>query len=166
MDISLQLKPENLKDIFYSFGIVTTFIIGITTVIITIKNRKNPLRESLYKEQMNFISQLTTQLYVLHSDLTKMNNNHNIDIETTKLKMEKIFDIMFSNTHIASENILLKLTELLSAVQMFLNELNNNAEKSNLNFATYFNKYLELVALIRTELGINVLSKENEKLFK
>jgi len=50
MIIYIEMKPENLKDTFYLFGIFSTFIISVVTVIIAIKNRKNSLRESLYKE--------------------------------------------------------------------------------------------------------------------
>ena len=47
MIIYIEMKPENLKDTFYLFGIFSTFIISVVTVIIAIKNRKNSLRENL-----------------------------------------------------------------------------------------------------------------------
>jgi hypothetical protein len=167
MNICCQIKPENLKDFFYLFGIFSTFIISVVTIFITFKNRKNTLRESLYKEQMNFISKLTNEFYNLHSDLSKLKNNHKIDIQETKLKIEKIFGVMFSNTHIGSTKILEKSGDTLSSVTVLISEFENeNIENFESNFETYFDNYRELINVIRIELGVNSLSKENQKLFK
>ena len=167
MNICCQIKSENLKDILYLFGIFSTFLISVITIIIAIKNRKNSLRENLYKEQMNFISKLTSEFYILHSDLTRIRSNHNIDIQATRLKIEKVFAVIFSNTHIGSDKILGKSGDTLNSVGTFLNELENeNPEMLELNFKTYYNNYMELINIIRIELGVNSLSKENKKLFK
>ncbi len=167
MNICCQIKPENLKDFFYLFGIFSTFIISVFTIYIANKNRKNSLRESLYKEQMNFISKLTNEFYYLHSDLSKLRNNHKIEIEETRLKIEKIFGVMFSNTHISPNEILIKSGDTLDSVGLFLNQYDiNKPELLELNFNTYFSNYTELLNIIRIELGVNSLSKENQKLFK
>jgi hypothetical protein len=47
MEIYCQLKPDNFKDWFYMFGIFSTCIMSFITIIITLKNRRNTLREIL-----------------------------------------------------------------------------------------------------------------------
>ena len=106
MEIYCQLKPDNFKDWFYMFGIFSTCIMSFITIIITLKNRRNTLREILYKEQIAFSSTLITELYELHSILTKLyHGDQNIELLTIMNQVETIFGIIFSNSHIGSNNL-------------------------------------------------------------
>ena len=78
MEFTFKITSENLKDMFYTFGILTTFILSSVNVYISFKNRKNSLRESLYKEQLSFISKLNSEFYNLHSDLSKLEKSQNL----------------------------------------------------------------------------------------
>lgn len=161
-----EVRPENLKDTFYLFGIFSTFIISVATIIIAIKNRKNPLRENLYKEQLNFMAKLTTEFYRLHADLTRIKNGLEISRIETDSKIENVFGVMFSNTHIGSDNVLIKASDTLASVNEFLkNNEEKNTELANANFEEYFKNYKELTNIMRNEMGVHSLSKENEKLF-
>ena len=167
MIIYTEAKPENLKDTFYLFGIFSTFIISVLTIIIAIKNRKNQLRENLYKEQLNFIGKLTTEFYHLHADLTRIKNGTEISRIETGAKIENVFRVMFSNTHIGSDNILIKASSTLNCLNEFLKNIEEkNSEMANVNFEAYFKNYKELTNIMRNEMGVHSLSKENEKLFK
>ncbi|MBS1536013.1 MAG: hypothetical protein JST78_13135 [Bacteroidetes bacterium] len=160
-------KPENLKDTFYFFGIFSTFIISAVTLFIAFKNRKNALRENLYKEQLSFIGKLTTELYQLHADLTKINNSIEIDYSKTRLKIENVFAVIYSNTHIGSDNILIKTANTLSHANDFLKSIEDKKnDESKSDFKSYFKSYNELTNLMRNEMGVRSLSKENERLFK
>ena len=86
----IEIETENLKDTFYLFGIFSTFIVSIVTLFIAFKNRKNSLRENLYKEQLNFVSKLTSEFYYLHSELTKINNGKEMNQDEIKVKIENI----------------------------------------------------------------------------
>ena len=167
MIFCIELRPENLKDIFYLFGIFSTFIISVVTIIIAVKNRKNTLRESLYKEQLNFIGKLTTEFYHLHADLTRIKNGKETSRIDISAKIENVFGVMFSNTHIGSDKMLIKASDTLNSVNEFLkNNEEKNTEMAKENFETYFKNYKELTNIMRNELGVNSLSKENESLFK
>jgi hypothetical protein len=136
-------------------------------IIITIKNRKNQLRENLYKEQLNFIGELTTEFYHLHADLTKKKNDIEISNVEISAKIENVFGVMFSNTHIASDKILIKATSTLNCVNEFLKNIEEkNTEMMRENFEAYFKNYRELTNIMRNEMGVHSLSKENEKLLK
>ena len=123
MEFTFKITSENLKDMFYTFGILTTFILSSVNVYISFKNRKNSLRESLYKEQLSFISKLNSEFYNLHSDLSKLEKSQNLQLDT-KDKIEIIFGVMFSNTHISSDVILTSATNTLNSALDFLNNLN------------------------------------------
>ena len=167
MIFCIELRPENLKDIFYLFGIFSTFIISVVTIIIAVKNRKNTLRESLYKEQLNFIGKLTTEFYHLHADLTRIKNGKETSRIDISAKIENVFGVMFSNTHIGSDKMLIKASDTLNSVNEFLkNNEEKNTEMAKENFETYFKNYKELTNIMRNELGVHSLSKENESLFK
>ena len=161
-----EVKPENLKDTFYLFGIFSTFIISVVTIIIAIKNRKNPLRENLYKEQLNFIGKLTTEFYHLHFDMTRINNGAEINRIETSAKIENVYAVIFSNTHIGSDIILIKASATLSCVNKLLKSLEEKkSEMVKKDFEAYFKHYTELTNIMRNEMGVQSLSKENEKLF-
>lgn len=147
----------NIKDIVYIIVISLTSILSLITVIIAIKNRKNTLRELVYKEQLKFISNLTLELYYLHSDLTRIQNNIEVDRSNTKNKIENIFKVMFSNTHLVWNNIIGKASDTLSSADCFI----KNSGKEN--FDKYFDNYKKLIKTIRKEMGVDSLSKENKK---
>ena len=138
MEFTFKITSENLKDMFYTFGILTTFILSSVNVYISFKNRKNSLRESLYKEQLSFISKLNSEFYNLHSDLSKLEKSQNLQLDT-KDKIEIIFGVMFSNTHISSDVILTSATNTLNSALDFLNNLNfENQRTVNEKFNVYF----------------------------
>lgn len=166
MEFTFKITSENLKDMFYTFGILTTFILSSVNVYISFKNRKNSLRESLYKEQLSFISKLNSEFYNLHSDLSKLEKSQNLQLDT-KDKIEIIFGVMFSNTHISSDVILTSATNTLNSAIDFLNNLNfENQRTVNEKFNVYFENYKNLRTVLRNELGVKSLSEENQKLFK
>lgn len=159
-----EINSENLKDTFYFFGILPTFILSAITVIIAIKNRRNPLRENVYKEQLLFVSKLVTEFYFLHSQMTKINNGIEVDKNGIEEKIEKVFGVMFSNMHIGSNKVLIKSAETLKSTNLYLKNSDDNTKKDM--FKLYFKNYNDLNNTIREEMGIDSLSQENEKLLK
>lgn len=159
------VSSDQLKDIFYTFGILTTFILSSVNILLAFKNRKNSLRESLYKEQLMFVSNLMSKLYELHSDLSKMMNpNFSSDVSS---KIEAVFGIMYSNVHIGNDNIVSKTTQTITAGMEFL-VLSKSEDKDLVKkkFDFYFKNYCELIQVLRHELGVEPLSIENQKLYK
>ena len=54
-----------IKDWIYSIGLVLTFTVSVVSLFINVKNRKNAIREHLYKEQMTFFLELSKEFGVL-----------------------------------------------------------------------------------------------------
>lgn len=158
-----EISSENLKDTFYFFGILSTFILSAITVIIAIKNRRNPLRENVYKEQLIFVSKLVTEFYFLHSQMTKINNGIEVDIKGLEERIEKVFGVLFSNMHIGSNKIFLKSAETLKSINHYVKNSDDKTKKDDM-FKLYFKNYNDLNNTIRKEMGIDSLSQENKKL--
>ena len=55
----------DLKDWFYLIGILLTFIVSVFSLFVNIKNRRNAIREHLYKEQLTFFLSLSSELHML-----------------------------------------------------------------------------------------------------
>lgn len=153
----------NLKDIFYVVGIISAFIIGATNIYIALKNRRNSLRENIYKAQLNFISDLLKQFYLLHHDLTRLSSNKAIN-ENPRDKIESIFKTSFSNMHLSSEQTLNQISETLNKSLDFIN-CKDSTEKEQ-KFQDYFRNFRSLISLLRKELGTDPLSTENQLLHK
>jgi len=166
MNISHQLEPQNLKDYFFIFGIFSTCVMSFITILITLKNRRNVLRENLYKEQLIFSNTLINEFYKLHSILTRLDHkDDSIKLIDLMSQVEIIFGIIFSNSHIGSNNILLETSNTLDSVNNIIDDLKKQ-KSINLNYREYLKKYQKLINTIRIELGVISLTKENENLFK
>ncbi len=100
-----------LKDKIFAIGIIATFLIGIINIAITIKNRKNSLRESLYKEQLIFFSKLMEENFKLHATLIRAHHRKNF-LESDNIiinqEIEKMFNTMYSNYHLMTESLVNK----------------------------------------------------------
>ena len=101
-------NKEELKDLIYFFGILISVSISFFSLIITIKNRRNQLRESLYKEQINFASKLSAEFYNIHYDLIRVSKGNESNIQMATTKIENIFDLIFSNSHLISNELMIK----------------------------------------------------------
>jgi hypothetical protein len=63
-------------------------------------------------------------LYELHSILTKLyHGDQNIELLTIMNQVETIFGIIFSNSHIGSNNILLETSTTLESVNSIINSV-------------------------------------------
>ena len=96
---------EELKNLFYFFGILTSALISFLSLLITLKNRRNQLRESLYKEQINFASKLSNEFYNIHYDLIRVNKGNESNIQMATTKIENIFDLIFNTQGKSVEGI-------------------------------------------------------------
>lgn len=114
----------------------------------------------------DFPAKLTTEFYHLHFDLTRINNGTEINRIETDSKIENIYTVIFSNTHIGSDNILIKASATLSCANKLLKSIDEKkSEIMKKDFDVYFKNYKELINIMRKEMGVHSLSKENEKLF-
>ena len=160
-------NKEELKDLIYFFGILISVSISFFSLIITIKNRRNQHRESLYKEQINFASKLSAEFYNIHYDLIRVNKGNESNIQMATTKIENIFELIFSNSYLISNELIIKTTETVELIRNYLKSVTNENKLGDTKiFECYLNGYRELTSLLRSELGVEKLNNENKKLIK
>lgn len=147
-----------------------TYDLNAATYKLNVENRKNALREHLYKEQIEFFKILSKQIVVLyyHFDDAQIAKNWNKAkddlIEQELDKLDRLFDenmIVHPNDHVfdAIHNVIIKANDLLMAL---INLENNVPDKT---FDSFFDSYAILVDVIRDFANIEELGEENKKTF-
>lgn len=159
-----EFSKMELKDIFYTLGILFTFSIGLLNYITTLKNRRNVLREHVYKEQFNVFSKLNFEFHKLNCILIKA-LKVKVNNDVIKENIENIENIFYSNIHILPTKLSFIFKELITLGEDFV--VKNDQTNSILLPECYndFNeKYYVFIKLIVKELGVSELYVENKKL--
>lgn len=157
-----------LKDYLYIVGILVTLLIGILNFRILQSNKKNSMREYIFRQQIEVISKLFIQLNILNSIIDKLCNNDlkNSDIDFIE-EIEKVETIVYENEFILTNEILVKLTNVLDkATQFYNSSLSDNRIEINEFYKRYYKGYDIFLNEARLSFGIEYLTKENQRLHK
>lgn len=154
---------SNLKDIFYVIGILSAIIVGGVNIKLALKNRKNVLREHLYKEQLVFIAKLNSNLSELQSLLLHYTPSHEEELNIMKV-IDETYKILFGYSHIAADSIMRDASAFLTVVTEHLETQKNNENRTG--YEKFEQAYLSVTSTLRHEVGLKSLSKENENLIK
>lgn len=160
------------KDLFTALGILVSVIISVINLFILIKNRRNVIREHLYKEQMAFYLKLSKKLSeVSHLiDLLYQNilNNKKYDRDTViDAKSDEIHNLISEYDFIIPNEIYTNTNDLINKVDSFILATRTlHEENIQKAYDSYYSSYYYLLEDIRDILGVDKLSKENLKLIK
>lgn len=161
-----------LKDYLYIVGILVTLLIGILNFRILQSNKKNSMREYIFRQQIEVISKLFIQLNILNSIIDKLCNNDlkKSDIDFIE-EIEKVETIVYENEFILTNEILVKLTNVLDeATQFYNSSLSDNRIEINEFYKRYYKRYYKGYDIFlneaRLSFGIEYLTKENQRLHK
>lgn len=154
------------KDYFYIFGIIVSFSIGLFNVRMMLKNRRNSMREHIYKEQLNIISELFIKFSILNREIDSLVNNSQKRFENTfEDKFNLVGELIFENQFILPNDIITLANNTLTKSEKFYSDLLNMANTNELNtYEEYYKRYFELLIIVRGYYGIDSLSKENQKI--
>ncbi len=156
-----------LKDIFYTVGILVTMIVSIIALLVNIKNRRNGMREHLYKEQMKFFTQLAQEIYVVNELLSNISVATIITEEQVE-KLEAAYDKvdLLTETYdfITPDEILSKLYLLHSAWHEIVIKLIKAESITKENISKFKQIFWDLTEDIREHLGVDKLSDENRRI--
>ena len=156
-----------IKDVIYIVGLVLTFTISLFSLIINIKNRRNSIREHLYKEQMSLFIKLARGFQLLldlYYDVSRdkiLNDSKDIQLEQ---QVEEIYLLIDMHDFIVPNEIYSILNDTIKEGDT----LHLKAMKgpiTNEDIASFKNNYFNLVEEIREFLGVDKLSDENKNLF-
>jgi hypothetical protein len=157
-----------LKDLFYLIGIIITLYLGVKNISISNQNRKNNLRENVFKEQINFMIKLSNELIKLHRLLSFLNNKVSVTNEQQKEIIEQVLlihELLLANSVIISNEILELTTITIEKANTFLQDKIENNQSDKEKFDEYFISFTNIISEFKRELGIQKLKKENEALF-
>jgi len=154
-----------IKDYILAIGITTTFLISVYNLYLSVKNRKNTLREHLYKEQLAMCGKLINAFYLMNTEISKGFFNYNVDYQKVTEFAENIGYIIFQNEYLAPDSLLTLANDTVTSSQDFLDASLQDAKKFQEEYERYFQHYYSLITFIRDYFGIKDLSKENQKLY-
>ena len=154
------------KDWFYISGIAVSVILGIFNLYFVKINRRNALREHLYKEQLNLCLKLPEKFCSLldflydYRKVEKFDNSAMSQIE----KNLNEFEILAEQAEIILPD---ELVTQLSKVEVLARKLKEKGfrEQQTDEFNDQFlDAYMDLTDLIREHIGVDKLSHENKKM--
>jgi hypothetical protein len=153
------------KDIFFIIGIISSLIISSLTLLISIKNRRNALREHLYKEQMMFFSKFMSSVNKLNIEVQSLMNDpekrKNNDFE----KLLEAVSYEYYNCQFLIPNEISGLMhDLIFKAERFYSVFLRTDQNTALHYSIYFDSYSKVLDNIKTLIGTNALSKENKSL--
>ncbi len=151
------------KDYILSTGIVVSIVVSLITLSLGFKNRRNALREHLYKEQISFFSKFLLGVNKLNFEIeglinisSKRNNNNFYELLETVS-----FDYYNYEFFIPTEISGLIHNLIFKADGFYLVYVSTDEAKIRTTYSNYFKSYTDMLNHIKDFIGTNELSKEN-----
>ena len=159
-----------INEILSSIGLpIAAIAISGISLYISVKNRRNGMREYIYKEQLDLYFGLFLQISKIQELLEDYQDNNNKldDKEVKKLQIEiDTYDYIFSKYIIVVPNKIFKpIMKIFHAAQLIIQSIDKkeNADKGIKEFDTL---YHDLIKEVQEFAHIKELSDENHKLLK
>lgn len=155
------------KDVLTLIGILLVLAVGLINIGITLKNRRNVIREHLFKEQITFHYKLFVQITILNNEADSLLNDdskrHNNDFES---RIDVIRSLMHENIFILENDSISLINSLLEeAFKFYMKFLTTDRAKTENGYKAYYQSYFEFLKLTRSSFGIDLLSLENKNLY-
>lgn len=157
-----------LKDLITLIGVMSALTLGIVNLVYIVKNRRNSIREHLYKEQIANTYKIFERFSKLNQEIDDVINNQNkrLDNQVENLQNE-VSTLIYSLEFILPNDFLAISKDTLKEVTAFyLEYLSTNDDIASNAYKKYYDKYYDLVRLTREQFGVEALTKENETLHK
>lgn len=156
----------DFKDTFYIIGILTSLMVSIFTIRNEIKNRRNSLREHIYIEQLNSISDLILMFTRFNKEIDSLINFSNRrQSNDFNFHLEELEKIILNNQYLLPNEIIKESRMAIQiSHQLYLDICDDKRTADHGSYDNYYGKYFQLIALIRKHFGIDQLSKENQKI--
>jgi|GEM_PF-1199732 len=157
----------DIKDTLSLIGIILVSTVGLINIIITVKNRRNTIREHIFKEQISVHYKLLSLISQLNNEADNLLNfeskRHENDFELIR---EKIQDVFYENEFILeNETISLVQNFLKQSIQSYIALISLDKIKAEKAYHLYYESYFDLLKFTRNAFGIDALSKENKNLY-
>jgi hypothetical protein len=156
----------DIKDTLTLIGIILVLTIGLINIAITVKNRRNAIREHIFKEQISVHYKLLSLISQLNNEADNLLNSeskrHENDFELIR---EKIQDVFYENEFILENETISLIQKLLKqSIHSYIALISLDKEKAEKAYHLYYESYFDLLKFTRNTFGIDTLSKENKNL--
>lgn len=154
------------KDYFYVFGIIASFLIGLFNIRMMLKNRRNAMREHIYKEQIKTITELVLRFNKFNLEIDSLINNIDKKKENDfQEKFEKLGNFLFENQFILPNDIITLSNNALTKSSEFYYEYLSTQNVSEIDsYEIYYSAFNGFLVYARGYFGIDSLSLENQKI--
>lgn len=156
------------RDVIYIVGIMLSITLGVFSFFISIKNRRNAIREHIYKEQFNFflkvLNELNLALTIFYDSFAnkKLVPEKDKELETI---FAKLYQLQDTHDFITPNEIVFDLTNvIMQADNLHVKAIKNPITEEEIS--TLHNNYFKLEDKIREFFGSDKLSDENRKLYQ
>ncbi len=154
------------KDVLFTVGLVATLIVSVVSLVINLGNRRNGMRDHLYKEQMKYFVELSKEIHLLLEKFYEI-KRAGVLSEANDATLEKYFDDIDTLTEtyefMTPEEISDDLTKLFrTGNEVHLKVIGGTI--SNEDIIPFQDVYFDLSEKMREHLGIEKLSNENRQL--
>jgi len=149
-------------------SLIISTIVGLTgviTLIYSIRQRRNPMREYLYKKQFDFFEKLGGYVYEIQNEFNGRLIYEGLDYSVNDKHIIKAADeidelLRISRLYI-SEDIYDSATDLVSEINK-----NSNFLSTKKTIDRVHQKAENLYSMLRNELGVEILHKENKNVIR
>ncbi|HRI32852.1 MAG TPA: hypothetical protein PLD02_03795 [Saprospiraceae bacterium] len=162
------------KELLALIGISVSIILGVINLYILIKNRRNPIREHLYKEQMAFFIRLNKEFISISLLIDNLKAEVPRKLELTQdvidfidSKSQEIRNMVTQHDFIIPNAVYNSTYMLFTQIGDFTCSLMTCDEKAiKIEYDKYSESYYNFIEDLRVIMGIDKLSQENMNLFR
>lgn len=153
---------------------IVTLIFSSLAIILSWKNRKNPLRENIYNRQLNQMSELYSMLVVIEEttmewDVTKEHSESNKELDNVTDKVDSLIrelDNKFAVARLVLPESVAKDFSKVIDYFFILNIKIGLKKVSEVNVDEISDMMLELSNSVRDFIGLEKLSSINQRVIK
>jgi hypothetical protein len=142
--------------------------IGFANLFLAYKNRRNSLREHVYKEQLIFFHKLSYEISVIYSHFEDIYVDQSISEEkdiAIEKKIEAIHQLVDTHDFLISNSVYFPIDSIVRIIDnLFLQALKQGGKITESELDKLSDSQIFLMDKIREFAGIDELTKENNEL--
>lgn len=154
------------RDVLTLIGVISVLIVSTINIAITLRNRRNVIREHLFKEQININYKLFVELTKLNHEADQLINNNEKRFENDfENKISIINHFIYENQFILPDDTISLINNLINkSSDYYMKIISTDRKNSEKKYLEYYEAYFLLVKHVRNFFGTDSLSNENKNL--
>lgn len=158
----------SLFQIFTIIGLVFTVSLGVFNLIISFKNRRNALREHVFKEQIMVLLGMMRKISILENIVEDLNREWSDNKQLSQAfmnEMNALDEIQSSNSILLPHNLYLAMNEFSKFLYSYSKNVFAEPDKITSDEKKKFSHAVfELEEKFREHIGLDELTEENRRI--